>query len=93
MTKLDELITQRNEIDKQISDLLKEEAEQSPHKDVGINDMTPELWRSMLVEEKRAWKNYWKTKGQVSFSCLSCGFPTVAGQVSCESCNPIQHEE
>jgi len=56
---------------------------------VGIDNMTVEMWQQMTAEERVEWKHNWSKQGQVSFSCLKCGFPTVSGQFGCEACSPI----
>lgn len=58
--------------------------------EIDINSMSVEVWRVMSKEERRAWILYWRRKGQVSFSCTECQFPTAYGTVGCEACRPIK---
>lgn len=58
--------------------------------EIDIDSMTPEVWNSMSKIERYFWKQYWRLKGQVSFCCLRCGFPTAYGTVGCEACRPIK---
>lgn len=80
------LLAEKKRIDRRLQQIMRMEAEQAPHQDIGINQMTPDVWKSMARDDRRAWTNYWRIQGQVSFTCLSCGFPTASGQSSCEAC-------
>jgi len=85
--KIAELLKTREDLTTEIQKLLKKEVEECKHKEVDINDMSVELWNSMSEEEHRAWNNFWRSKGIVSFCCLTCGFPTVTGQKGCVACS------
>ncbi len=86
MTQREVLLAQRAHIDRQLTRLCRREAQDAPHKDVGINEMTAEIWRQMTASDRRAWTNWWRLQGLVSFACLNCGFPTETGRAGCEAC-------
>ena len=86
INKIAELLKTRKALDTQLQKLFKKGAEECKYKEVDINDMSAELWNSMSKEEHRAWNNFWRSKGIVSFCCLTCGFPTGTGQVGCIAC-------
>lgn len=85
-TERESLIAERRKINKRLHRILHEAARGAPHKQVSLDDMTAELWQSMYSEDRTNWTNWWRTQGQVSFSCLRCGFPTSHGTVGCEAC-------
>lgn len=51
-----------------------------------LDSIRPERWREMTAEERLTFTDYWMRRGFMSYSCLSCGFPTAHGQGSCEAC-------
>ena len=51
-----------------------------------LNSVTPEQWRRATQKQREAFHRYWAERGVASFVCLTCGFPTVRGQASCEAC-------
>jgi hypothetical protein len=55
--------------------------------DVGIDDMDPQTWRTMSVEQRHAWLHHWGQRGHVCFTCESCDFPVCFGGAHCENCD------
>lgn len=53
-----------------------------------IDTVTPEAWRAASEAERRGFHRFWNSRGEASFQCLTCGYPTVYGQGSCEACRP-----
>lgn len=51
-----------------------------------LDTITPKQWRDMDHPQRNAFQNRWRVRGVVSHVCLRCGYPTVYGQSSCESC-------
>ncbi len=53
---------------------------------VGVNDMTPDVWRSMSKAEQDAWHDHQKTCYAICM--LGCGFPVHFPGAPCEACEP-----
>ena len=55
-----------------------------------FDTVTAAEWRAATEAERQAFWNRQRLSGSVSFCCLTCHFPTVHGQSTCEACEPVQ---
>lgn len=54
-----------------------------------LNTVTADEWRAASTYERDAFTDGQRRRGCVSMVCLTCGFPTVYGQASCDACRDI----
>lgn len=55
-----------------------------------LNTVTADEWRAATTDERDAFTDGQRRRGCVSMVCLTCGFPTVYGQASCEACRDLE---
>ena len=51
-----------------------------------FNEVTPAVWRAKTALQRSEFYRYWNKRGEASFGCSRCGYPTGECAASCVAC-------
>lgn len=51
-----------------------------------FNEVTPAEWRAMSRMQRAEYYDYWIKRGETSFGCLKCGYPSGDCASTCAAC-------